>query len=104
MKVKLDEEKVKELFEQHTNQKDVYLALMEMIFPNYHEIKKIKGYPTVNKDTNKKLFRLWMDFDEKHHPDVFKGGLWLNNGLSSVEDLGLEDWEVDMSTCQIIYH
>lgn len=100
---KLDEKKVKKLFEEKDNQADVLIELYMMCVDNFKDVLVIDGFPTVSRETNEKLFKLFMEFDKKHHPNVMPSGLWLNNGFSSLDPQDLENWEVDMSTCTITY-
>ena len=70
------------------HQATVLIELYRMVIPEWDKIKKIKnGWPIVSKKTNEYIFRKFMEFDEKHHPKVFKSGLWMNNGFSTNAEL-----------------
>lgn len=98
--VKLDMEKVKELFENSEHQGKVLIGLYKMVFPDWEEIKKIDGWPAVNPETWKDIASLFRQFDKKHHPGVLPGGLWLNNGFSQKESVPAG--YVDVSECNVI--
>jgi len=94
-------EKIDECFKNKTHQSDCVVAVYKMAFPNWDQITKIEGWPSVGRGISEYLFRKSMEFDRKHHPDVFAGGLWMNNGWSTEEKLGR--WEIDMSTAKAKY-
>jgi hypothetical protein len=98
----LNYHKVEKLFVTCCHQQDVIAGLYKMVFPLWDNIKKIEGWPTINLQTNEKISRLFMEFDQKWHPKILNGGLWLNNGFSSLKGQGLKNWEVDISTCTVI--
>ena len=93
--IKLDPKEVDRAFELSRHQSDVIIWLYQMVFPDWDKIKKVKGFPKINKNTNHKLFSRMIKFDKKHHPNVMPGGIWMNNGFSSLEGDHLEDWEVE---------
>ena len=99
--VTLDKDTVEALFKEHDHQSDVVVELYKMVFPDWDNITHVEGWPTVNKATGNKLFNLFIDFDKIHHPKVIRGGLWMNNGFSTVEDMGLNDWQV--ARCEVTY-
>ncbi len=87
--MKLTRKQIDELFEAHTTQDDVLIALHALLYPNglWERIGKLDGRPTAAKDLCLYLCRKFIDFAEKHHPGVFAGGIWLNHGWSSDDDL-----------------
>lgn len=99
----LDPEKVEELFITKAHQAEVMVGLYRMVFPDYDKIAAFEGWPTVSKETAKLLCGKFIKFDQKHHPDVVAGGLWINNGFSTLEETPLKLWEVDPSTCPVRY-
>jgi len=102
-KIILDKERVKVLFEKNTHQQDVLIELYRMAYPNYDQLSKIDGWPTINKKTWMTIASLFRDFDAKHHPEVMSGGCWMNTGFSTLDAADdLQDWEVDKTTCEII--
>jgi len=105
MRIQLNYHKVEELFQNGNNSGDIALEIIKMTIPDWEKVKKVEGWPTINRYTSKKIFNLFIEFDVKHHPDTFKGGVWLNYGFSTLEadKLNLKNWEVDTSTCKIVY-
>lgn len=90
----LDKEKVDLLFEEEKDQADVLVKLYKMVYPDWDRIEKINGFPTISKETNEYIFDKFFAFDKKYHGEVFMGGLWLNNGFSSLEGQDLSFMEV----------
>jgi len=98
--VRLPKETIDRIFERVDNQMvphqfDACLLLYKEVLPDWDRIEKVDGYPQVTKKTNEYIFRKFMDFDDKHHKNVLRGGLWMNNGFgtcSAPDDLN--DWEV----------
>ena len=101
----LDRDKVEQLFKDHTHQSDVIIELYKMVFPDWDRIEKLEGFPTINRVTSEKIALWFMEFDRKHHPNCIPGGLWINNGFSTLEaeKLGVENWAVDTGTTKPIY-
>src|SRR5210317_1462711 len=99
--INLPKKVIDEIFERSSNsaiphQADVIVELYRLVIPVWDEVKKIDGWPIVTKKTSEYLFRKFMDFDDKHHPTVLRGGLWMNNGFSSNMELvpiELEDFD-----------
>ena len=98
---KLTKKQIDEIFEQAKEQYDYALALYKVAFPDFDDIKALDGHPKVSVETGKYLFDKAISFDREHHPDVVNGGLWLNKGFSSNDDV--PDWEIDISLVQIEY-
>jgi len=101
--VKLKQEAVEKLFEEHTHQSDVLLGIYRLVFPEWDRISSIKGYPRVNDRTWSIIARLFFAFDKQHHPEVMQGGAWMNTGFGSCKTESLPDWAVDMSECVVEY-
>jgi len=99
--IKLDEQKIIELFKNEIHSADIVVAIYKMVFPNWDDIKTIEGWPTISPNTSRKLFSMFMTFDIKHHPDVIPGGAWMNKGFSVLRGENLIDWMVDLSTCTV---
>lgn len=93
----LDEKEVEKLFETCDHQMDVVIGIYKMVYPNWDDIESIDGFPTINRTTNEKFFKLFTKFDRKNHPNVIPGGIWMNHGFS--EEDGLDDWEVVPCGC-----
>lgn len=97
--VQLDPAKVDELFETYQHQADVLVSLYKMVLGDFKLVKD--GFPKANKSTWEYLCNKFIEFDRKNHPKVMAGGLWLNSGFSKGD--GLNDWEIDVSNCKILY-
>lgn len=94
--IKLDIEKVEELFIQYDNQYEVLLAIYKMVMPDWDDLESINGSPKVSLATWQEICSLFIDFDKKHHPEVLAGGIWMNSGFSV--DYNMEDGVVDLSS------
>jgi len=92
--VALDKNKVELLFQESDHQSNIIIGLYKMVYPEWNNIQSVNGFPTINEYTNNQLFELFIEFDKKHHPEVYAGGAWLNNGFSSVNSDDLDDWTV----------
>jgi hypothetical protein len=95
-RIRLTEVAVKACFENQTHQGDVLLALYRLVLPDWDDIDRIEGWPTVNDRTWKAIARMFIDFDKVHHPNVMAGGCWMNSGFSTVDGVKLRDWEVSL--------
>jgi len=96
----LTEDMVKALFDAASHQVDYVVGLYKLAIPiGYHwdNIDKLGGFPAVSKATSNALYALAMAFDKTHHPKVFAGGAWLNNGFT-VEPTMTEPWLVVWDT------
>jgi len=103
---KITMEMIDACFEGKDHQVNVAVDLYKIIFPDWEKIEKVEGWPTVDKETvQRHIFRKFQEFDRKHHPEVMQGGLWLNNGFSTLEAerLGVGEWEYDRSEVALIY-
>ncbi len=78
-----------------------FFRIWRLVFPDWDKIAKIDGWPSVNGTTWSYISQQFIAFDQKNHPNVIAGGLWMNNGFS--HDDSLEDWYVDKSTCTVHY-
>ena len=107
MIIKLQEDAVKALFEEHQHQSDVLLALYRMVFPDWDQIEKLDGWPRVNVWTWEQISKWFMAFDRVHYPDVMNGGAWMNSGFSTLtsdNDVGaLRDWQVSVDGVKVTY-
>ncbi len=93
--ITITREEVERIFSISTHQVEVVEALYRLAFPDYDEIMKLDGFPEAGEKLSKLIWNKFFDFDEKHHPNVMKGGRWMNNGFSTNKKLG--DWEVDVA-------
>lgn len=92
---------IEELKEDKPYQGHILVKLYKLAFKDYENIEKINGWPNIGKDTSAYLFEKFIQFDKKIHPEIFAGGLWLNNGFSWDNDM--PNWVIDSSKCEIVY-
>lgn len=100
-RTRMTEAAVKACFENQTHQGAVLLALCRLVLPDWDNIDRVDGWPSVNDRTWKAIARLFMDFDKVHHPNVMAGGGWLNSGFSTMHGTKLRDWEVSSQSIEI---
>jgi len=89
------------VFEQAEHQSSALIGLYKMLIPDWERIDRLEGYPVVGRGLWQYIANLFIDFDQRHHPQIFNGGLWLNQGFSSSEEIG--SWEISMDRCNVIY-
>jgi len=99
--IKLTKEKIDQIFEEAKDQGDYLIRLYKHAFPYWEKIKKIDDWPKVHIKTWLYITEKAISFDKIHHPNVLPGGLWLNNGFSSTDNI--KPWHVDISEVKIIY-
>ena len=92
---------ISDLFSKHDHQKDVLIELYKLVFPEWDEISRIRGYPEVGSDMWLFIGRLFQNFDRNHHPNCMPGGAWMNTGFSVNHEL--EDWEISFDNCEVEY-
>ena len=97
----ITKKQIDELFETYDHQADVIYNLYKLVIPDLDKVRKVHGFPRAGLKLCHYCARQFMEFDEKHHPDVMPGGIWLNNGFSS--DKELDDWEVTAEGLPIEY-
>jgi len=88
------------IFKQHDHQADVLIDIYKMILPDWDSIEKIDGYPEAGNALWKFICNQFIEFDRKHHPKVFKGGIWLNTGFSVNKELS--SWKISFSNFKVI--
>ncbi|NHI92124.1 MAG: hypothetical protein EAX96_06440 [Candidatus Lokiarchaeota archaeon] len=99
--IKLEKNKIDEIFEnvekmETPEQYYYWRELFIRAFKNWDKIKKISGFPKVNKKTWFYICNKCIEFDNKYHKnEVLAGGLWVDKGFS--QDNTLEDWSIDIS-------
>lgn len=86
----LTDKQINACFEGKTHQSDVIIDLYKILHPDWDEIKKFNGWPTCSKHLSQKIGKKFIEFDQIHHKNAQAGGLWMNNGWSS---LGCEDYK-----------
>jgi hypothetical protein len=92
---------LQQVFEIADHQDVALVGIYKLFIPDWEKIKQLEGFPTVGREMWKYICQLFIDFDQQHHPEVFNGGIWLNNGFSS--DGNLDPWEISFSQCHFIY-
>ncbi len=95
------QQRLQEIFEAVDHQDSALTRVYQMLFPDWHRIIRIEGYPVVGQELWCYICNLFIHFDQEHHPGIFKGGLWLNNGFSSSS--GLDPWEISFAGCNVVY-
>lgn len=86
---------IDECFEGKTHQADVLVCLYQLVYPDWDNIKKLHSWPKIGDALRDYIFKKFMTFDREHHPKVMPGGLWMNNGFSTLENEYLDPWEAD---------
>ena len=99
--IKLSTETIDKIFEKAEKQADYAISLYRLAFPEWDNIKHVDGYPRVSETTNKYIFGKAISFDKEKHPNVMNGGLWLNIGFGSNEEV--KDWEITLEDCVVEY-
>jgi len=92
---------IESLFENFEHQSDVLGGIYRLVLPDWDRIDKIIYSPKVGKRFWRWICQLFIEFDRIHHPDVFKGGIWFNQGFSS--DGNLSDWEISFKECDVTF-
>ena len=104
--IDLSKEKIDQIFKEHdekkSHQSEAVISLYEVAIPDFRsdDIESISRHPTVNKETSSYLFGKCIDYDQKHHPNVMNGGLWLNQGFTT-DDTMKESWKISMEGCEV---
>lgn len=80
------QESINLCFEGKNHQAEVLVSLYNLIIPKdeWSKLEKVNGYPEINPEVNQYIFKKFIAFDREHHPNVINGGLWMNNGFSSL--------------------
>jgi len=89
----ITKEMIDKCFEGETQQINVLINLYKLLHPEWDKIKKFNGFPSCSVGLSKRIFKKFMMFDEIHHPDVMAGGLWMNNGFSTLGCEDYKEWE-----------
>jgi hypothetical protein len=93
--------RLQEIFEKAEHQERALIELYRMVIPDWDHLERLEGFPVVGQEMWKYICQLFIDLDQRLHPEIFKGGLWMNAGFSSSGDLG--PWEISMDRCRFIY-
>ena len=92
---------IDKVFETNTTQSEALVDMYKLVLPEWDLIEKINGFPEAGHKLWKYICRRFIEFDHKHHPNVFNGGIWLNTGFTSNSELG--DWEIRFDNCTVEY-
>ena len=103
MMIRLTQEAVDKCFDGKDHQGDVGLALYRLVFPDWDTIESITGWPKVGSELSQYIWLKFIAFDQKHHPEVLAGGMWMNSGFSSYGADHVPIWAVDESNCVVKY-
>ena len=90
--ITISKDMIDNIFDFADNQHIAWKMLYELVYSNFNEIKKLDDYPRVNELTNNYIWMKFMRLDEKYHPEVISGGLWMNLGFGT--DESLSDWKI----------
>jgi hypothetical protein len=88
---------VTEVFQKHCHQRDVIVALYQLVIPDWYRIERLSGHPQVGHELWLFVCRLFQEFDRKHHPNCLPAGAWLNWGFSGCSDL--PPWGISFRFC-----
>ena len=107
--IKLPKEKIDEIFNTAETQHDYWSALYRIAFPNWDNIKNIKGFPHVSEETNLYIIGKCKEWDESHDLKsesglpVMAGGLWMDKGFGTAfyGKYCDKDWVIDISKVEI---
>ena len=99
--IKKLQHRLQEIFEQAEHQSSALVGIYKLIIPDWERIERLEGYPVVGRGLWQYIANLFIDFDQCNHPQIFNGGLWLNQGFSSSDEIG--PWDINMDNCRIVY-
>lgn len=90
---------IKTIFERHNNQSDILIDIYKLALPDWDQIEMIDHSPEAGQDLWEFICKQFIDFDRRNHPEVFNGGIWLNNGFSSKGNVN--PWEISFENCRV---
>jgi hypothetical protein len=93
--------RLQEIFEKAEHQERALIELYRMVIPDWERLERLEGFPVVGQEMWQYICRLFVDYDQRKHPQVLNGGLWVHAGFSSSGDLA--PWEISMDRCHFIY-
>ena len=93
--------RLQEIFEQAEHQDSALIGLYKILIPEWEQLDRLEGFPVIGQEMWQYIANLFIDFDQHHHPQCFKGGLWINNGFSFSDKLG--PWDISLDRCNVIY-
>ena len=92
---------LQKIFEQAEHQNSALVGIYKLIIPDWEQIERVEGFPEVGHEMWTYICQLFIDFDQRRHPKVLNGGLWINSGFASSDSL--DPWEIDFDRCRIVY-
>jgi hypothetical protein len=99
------DQKIDKIFK-NSDPNDIIVDIYKLIYPNWENIKCIKGFTHMNKDLYISVFERLRELDIKKHGDQFEtlntvglSFLWFNKGVGSSEKLNL--FEVEIPTIEL---
>jgi len=77
----LSKDTIDAIFEIANEQSNYCMGFYYYAIPNWSTVISLNGYPKVNPETARYIFRKAIEYDKVHHPNVVFGGLWLSYGF-----------------------
>lgn len=97
----LTKEQINKAFENENHQANVMINLYKIAIPEWDNIRKLNGWPSISNTTWTYICDKFIAFDRKNHPDVLSGGCWMNSGFSIEK---MEDWKIlPIDSNKIVY-
>ncbi len=90
---------IRGVFEKFDHQADVIIEIYKLVLPDWDQIEMVNEPPEAGSRLWKFICGEFIQFDKMHHPNVFKGGIWMNNGFSS--NSNLDPWELSFKNCKV---
>lgn len=107
--VMLNEERVKEIFDNAMDSSEAAIGLYGEVIPDItsSKVEGIDGWPSVNKKTAEELMGRFIKLDievkRRDGRSFISGGLWMNNGFGSLNGENLKDWEVSVDGMKVYF-
>lgn len=98
--IKLDPAAVEAAFAAPNRSPDGVIALYRMVHPELDRIAKLDDFPVCSSATWEAICKLVIECDRRRNAELpfdkqfMAGGIWIGNGFSSRDHLGLALWEV----------
>jgi hypothetical protein len=89
------------IFEKHTDQANALIDIYRLILPDWDNIESVSRFPTAGKKLSLYITKQFITFDQKHHPSVMNGDMWINNGWSMSESIA--PWDVSFDSCHVAF-
>lgn len=89
------------IFQSQNDQRGALFEIYKLALPEWDRIERVNGFPEVGRAFWQFICRQFIEFDRLYHPQVFAGGLWLNNGFQS--NSALSPWELSFANCSVVY-